>query len=86
MDYSPLINVISVQKINCGVFIWLIPRLAWPMQTYEVSFMRIEKMERLIRKFLKKWLGVPKSIRNVALFCSSTKLNFPRSHLLGNLN
>ena len=28
-------------------------------------------------KFIKKWLGVPNSLTNVALYCSSTKLKLP---------
>ena len=45
------------------------------MQIYEVSLSRIEKkMEHLISKFLKKWLGVPKSLTNMALYSSWTKL------------
>ena len=39
-------------------------------------------MERLISKFLKKWLGVPKSLRNVALYSSSTKLKLPSKSLV----
>ena len=35
-------------------------------------------MERLISKFIfKKWLGVPNSLTNVALYSSSTKLKLP---------
>ena len=51
------------------------------MQIYEVSLSRIEKMESLISKFIKKWLGVPKSLTNVALYSSSTKLKLPTKSL-----
>ena len=39
-------------------------------------------MESLISKFLKKWLGVPKSLTNVALYSSSTKLKLPTKSLV----
>ena len=39
-------------------------------------------MESLISKFLKKWLGVPKSSTNVALYSSSTKLKLPTKSLV----
>ena len=52
------------------------------MQIYEVSLSRIEKMENLIRKFLKKWLRVPKSLTTVALYSSSTKLTLPTKSLV----
>ena len=48
------------------------------MQIYEVSLSGIEKMESLISKSLKKWLGVPKSLTNVA----STKLKLPTLSLV----
>ena len=39
------------------VYFGLILRLAWPMQIYEVSLLRIEKMERLINKCWKNGWG-----------------------------
>ena len=38
---------------DIGIF-RLIPKLAWPMQIYEVSLTKVETMERLISKFIKK--------------------------------
>ena len=74
-------DLIAKDKLWC-VYFGLIPRSAWPMQIYEVSFLRIEKMESLITKFLKKWLGVPKSLTNVALCSLSTKLKLPMKSLV----
>ena len=74
-------DLIVKDKLWC-VYFGLIPRLAWPMQIYEISLSRIEKMESLISKFLKKWLGVPKSLTNVALYSSSTKLKLPTKSLV----
>ena len=42
----------------------------------------MEKMKRLISKFLKKWLRVLKSLTNVALYSSSTKLKLPTKSLV----
>ena len=44
------------------------------MQVYEESITKGETMERLISKYMKKWLAVPNSLTNVALYSSSTKL------------
>ena len=52
------------------------------MQIYEVSIMKVETMERLISKYMKKWLGVPNSLTNVALYSSSTKLKLPTLSLV----
>ena len=73
-------DLMPKDKLWCVDF-GLIPRLAWPMQIYEVSLSRIEKMESLISKFLKKWLKVPKSLTNVALYSSSVKMKLPTKSL-----
>ena len=65
----------------CCISFGLIPKLAWPMQIYEVSLTKVETMERLISKSIKKWLGVPNSL-NVALYGSSTKLKLPTLSLV----
>ena len=56
------------------------------MQIYEVSLSRMKKMESLISKFLKKWLGVPKSLTNVAFYRSSTKLKLLTKSLVEEFN
>ena len=51
MDYSPLINVTSLQKDKLWcVYFGLIPRLSWPMQIYEVSKLKLP-MKSLIEEF-----------------------------------
>ena len=40
-------------KIWC-IYFGLIPKLAWPLQIYEVSLTKVETMERLISKSIKK--------------------------------
>ena len=45
-------------------------------------FRELKKMESLISKFLKKWLGIPKSLTKVALYSSSTKLKLPTKSLV----
>ena len=52
------------------------------MQIYEVSLTQVEAMERLITKYIKKWWGVPKSLTNLALYSSSTKLKLPTVSLV----
>ena len=66
-------DLMNKDKIWC-IYFGLIPKLACPMLIYEVSLTKVETMEQLISKFMKKWLGVPNSLTNVALYSSSTKL------------
>ena len=49
---------------------------------YEVSLTNVETMERLISKFNKKWLGVPNSLTNVALYSLWSKLTLPTLSLI----
>ena len=46
-------DLMNKDKIWC-IYFELIPKLAWPLQIYEVSFTKVETMERLISKFIKK--------------------------------
>ena len=44
-------DLMSKDKIWC-IYFGLIPKLAWPLQIYEVSLTKVETMERLISKFI----------------------------------
>ena len=55
----------------------LMPRIMWPLTVYEVALTHVEAMERSINKYVKKWLGVPNSLTNVAIHSSRTKLTLP---------
>ena len=75
-------DLLNKDKIWC-IYFGLIPKLAWPLQIYEVSLTKVETMERLISKFIfKKWLRVRNSLKNVALYSSSTKLKLPTLSLV----
>ena len=49
-------DLMNKDKIRC-IYFGLIPKLAWPLQMYEVSLTKVETMERLISKFIKKIVG-----------------------------
>ena len=42
----------------------------------------LQKLKQWSSKFIKKWLGVPNSLTNVALYSSSTKLKLPTLSLV----
>ena len=52
------------------------------MQLYEVSIKKVKTMHRLISKYTKKWLGVPNSLTNMAVYSTSTKLKHPMLSLV----
>ncbi len=44
-------------KLWCLQF-GLLPRLMWPLTIYEVPISKVEKLERVVSKFAKKWLAL----------------------------
>ncbi|KAI8506911.1 hypothetical protein Bbelb_153500 [Branchiostoma belcheri] len=59
----------------------VLPRILWPLLVYEVPMTAVEQLERTISKSLRRWLGVPRSLSNIALYGRSTKLRLPLSGL-----
>ena len=49
-------DLMNKDKIWC-IYFGLIPKLAWPLQIYEVSLTKVETMERLISRSIKKMVG-----------------------------
>lgn len=54
-------------KLWCLQF-GLLPRTMWPLTVYEVPITTVEKMERTITSYVKKWLGVPRCLTNISLY------------------
>ena len=46
----------------------LMPRLCWPLTIYDIPLSNVERMERAISAQIRKWLGLPPSLTNVALY------------------
>ncbi|XP_035688709.1 LOW QUALITY PROTEIN: uncharacterized protein LOC118424272 [Branchiostoma floridae] len=59
----------------------VLPRVLWPLLVYEVPMTMVEQLERTISRFLRKWLGLPRSLSNIALYGRSTKLQLSLSGL-----
>ncbi|CAJ1075238.1 LOW QUALITY PROTEIN: uncharacterized protein LOC109089580 [Xyrichtys novacula] len=57
----------------------ILPRLLWPMLIYEVPITTVEGFERKVSRFLRRWLGLPRSLSSIALFGHNTKLQLPFS-------
>ena len=60
---------------------WL-PRIAWPLLLYEITLTTVEKLERTIKKHLRKWLGIPPSFTSIGLFSRTSKLQLPFTSLI----
>ncbi len=66
-------------KLWCLQF-GLLPRLMWPLTVYEVPITKIEKLERTVSSYIKKWLGLPRCLSNIGLYGRSA-LELPFSSL-----
>ncbi len=53
-------------KLWCLQF-GLLPRVMWPLTIYELPITTVEKMERTMTSYVKKWLGVPRCLTNISL-------------------
>ena len=60
----------------CQQFI-LIPKLLWPLLIYEICSTTVEAIEAKINKVTRRWLGVPPSLTDVAMYCGKAKLKLP---------
>ena len=59
----------------------ILPRLLWPLLVYDVPMTTVECFERKVSCFLRKWLGLPRSLSSIALYGKNNKLKLPFSSL-----
>ncbi|KAI4876470.1 hypothetical protein NFI96_017397 [Prochilodus magdalenae] len=59
----------------------ILPRILWPLLVYEVPMSTVETLERKISSYLRRWLGLPRSLTSTALYGKSNKLQLPFSSL-----
>ena len=59
----------------------LLPRLMWPLTIYNIPETKVEEMQRLITVWLKRWLGLPRSLSVECFYSRSTKMQLPYSEL-----
>ena len=55
----------------------ILPRILWPLMLYEVAITTVEGMERKISGYLRRWLGLPKSLSSAALYGTSNAIQLP---------
>ena len=46
----------------------LIPKVQWQLMLYDISLTWVEKLERTVSKYIRKWLGVSRNLTGVALY------------------
>lgn len=60
----------------------VIPRLNWPFTMYNFAVSTVESMERLVSRYLRKWLGVPRSFSTINLYSKSSPASIPISSVV----
>ncbi|RXN12199.1 reverse transcriptase [Labeo rohita] len=55
----------------------ILPRLLWPLLIYEVPMTVVEGFEQKVSSYLRRWLGLPRSLSNIALYGKTNKLRLP---------
>ena len=57
----------------------LLPRLLWPLQTYDIVLSHVERIQQYSNKYLRKWLGVPSCFSKIRLYTNSGNVQLPIS-------
>lgn len=63
-DKSMLPGMLQLWCFQFGLLPWLM----WILTIYKVRVSKVEKLERVISSFVKKWLGLPRRMSNIALY------------------
>ncbi|KAK0146299.1 hypothetical protein N1851_014401 [Merluccius polli] len=57
----------------------ILPRILWPLLIYEVPMTVVEGFEQRVSSYLRRWLGLPRSLSNIGLYGKTNKLRLPFS-------
>ena len=61
----------------------LLPQVRWDLMVYELPLSFIERVEKVISVFIRKWLGVSRNLTSVALYSKKTPCPLPFQSLVG---
>lgn len=64
IDNTQLPGKLKIWCLQLG----LLPRMLWPLAVYEVPISTVEKLERGVTGYIKKWLGVPRFLTTIGLY------------------
>ena len=63
----------------------VLPRILWLLFVYDSPMTVVETMERKINTYLRRWLGVPRSLSSAVLYGTSNALQLPFKGLVEEL-
>jgi len=59
----------------------ILPRILWVLLVYKVPISTVETLERRVSSCLRRWLGLPRSLSNIALYRNTIMLLLPLKSL-----
>nr|BAC82600.1 reverse transcriptase [Danio rerio] len=73
VDKSGLPGIFKAWVYQHGILL----RLLWPLLIYEVPMTVVEGFELKVSCYLRRWLGLPRSLSNIGLYGNTNKLKLP---------
>ena len=55
----------------------ILPRIQWQLMIYDIAVSFVKRLETVVSRFLRKWLGVSRNLSTVALYCKQAILQLP---------
>ena len=68
-------------EVMVSLSLGLFPCIMWPLMLYEVAISHVETMEIKISSFIRKWLGIPRCLSNLAFYSHGNKHQLPLTAL-----
>ena len=81
------LRVIDETKLPGKFKIWMMqfglyPRLAWPLQIYDIALSRVEIIEQKCSVHIRRWLGLPRVTNTSALYGRGGSLELPLTSIV----
>ena len=80
------LTLIDKSKHNGPAKLWilhhlLMPRIRWPLLIYEIPMTKVVALEMKISTYIRKWLGLHRSITNLSFYSSTSPCPLPLASL-----
>lgn len=77
-----MIHLIWMERFKWWIYQHdILSKIIWPLLVYEVPITSVELMERKVSSYLRRWLGLPRSLSTTALYGANNTLQLPFSSI-----
>ena len=86
-DLSKYLTLLDKSKLSgiqkCwGYQFMILPKMKWPLAIYDFPITKVVKMEQLVNKFLRKWLGVGHTLSKLCMLSKNSPVAIPLDGLV----